>query len=205
MRSLSDADIRDFWSAHYRPANLVVAVAGDIAHEDVVELVDVAFGRGASIAQTIPPAPRSPVERLRVQQRDTSQAYICLGVTGLPRDHADQWTLELLNTVLGDGTSSRLFMSIREEAGLAYDVHSFQTDYADCGTLQVYLGVDADDLRAAADGCSRSSPGCATSGSRRPSSSGLATTPSGASSCAWRNRGPWRRSWAPRRRCTTGC
>jgi predicted Zn-dependent peptidase len=151
VRSLSDSDIRDFWSAHYRPANLVVAAAGDIAHEDVVALVDIAFGRGASTAQTIPPAPRSPVERLRVQQRDTSQAYLCLGVTGLPRDHADQWTLDLLNTVLGDGTSSRLFMAIREEAGLAYDVHSFQTDYADCGTLQVYLGADAGDLKAASD------------------------------------------------------
>jgi predicted Zn-dependent peptidase len=151
VRSLSDSDIRDFWSAHYRPANLVVAAAGDIAHEEVVELVDIAFGRGASTAQTIPPAPRSPVERLRVQQRDTSQAYLCLGVTGLPRDHADQWTLDLLNTVLGDGTSSRLFMAIREEAGLAYDVHSFQTDYADCGTLQVYLGADAGDLKAASD------------------------------------------------------
>ncbi len=89
-----------------------------------------------------------------MQQRDTSQAYLCLGVTGLPRDHADQWTLDLLNTVLGDGTSSRLFMAIREEAGLAYDVHSFQTDYADCGTLQVYLGADAGDVQA---GC-RASP-----------------------------------------------
>ncbi len=53
--------------------------------------------------------------------------------------------------MLGDGTSSRLFLQIREQAGLAYDVHSFQTDYADCGTLQVYLGVDADDVRPATE------------------------------------------------------
>ncbi len=151
VRSLSDSDIHDFWAAHYQPANLVVAAAGDIAHEDVVALVDRSFGRGEHAAQAYPPAPQSPVERLRTLQRDTAQAYLCLGVRGLPRDHADQWTLEILNTILGDGTSSRLFMAIREEAGLAYDVHSFQTDYADCGTLQVYLDTDAGDVRAAAD------------------------------------------------------
>jgi predicted Zn-dependent peptidase len=149
VRSLSDDDIRDFWAAHYRPSNLVVAVAGDIGHDDVVELVEQAFGAGDAAEGGFPPAPAGPVERLRIIHRHTAQAYLCLGVTGLPRDHGDQWTLDLLNTVLGDGASSRLFMKIREEDGLAYDVHSFQTDYADCGTLQVYLGVDADDVRPA--------------------------------------------------------
>ena len=202
---MSDADIRDFWAAHYRPANLVVAAAGDIAHEDVVALVERSFGRGEHAAQAYPPAPRSPVERLRTLQRDTAQAYLCLGVRGLPRDHADQWTLDLLNTVLGDGTSSRLFMAIREEAGLAYDVHSFQTDYADCGTLQVYLDADAGDVRAAAERRPRGArPGSVTSGCLTPSSSELATTLLGGWSCAWRNRGPWRPSSEARRRCTTG-
>ncbi len=151
VRALSDDDIRGFWGAHYRPSNLVISVAGDIGHEDVVRLVERSFGRGEGAGHEYAPAPGGPVEPLRVVARDTAQAYLCLGVTGLPRDHADQWTLDLLNTVLGDGTSSRLFMSIREEAGLAYDVHSFQTDYADCGTLQVYLSVDAGDVRAGAE------------------------------------------------------
>ena len=111
------------------------------------------FGRGERRrARVRAGTRRGPSSACASWQRDTAQAYLCLGVTGLPRDHADQWTLDLLNTVLGDGTSSRLFMSIREEAGLAYDVHSFQTDYADCGTLQVYLSVDADDVRAGAAG-----------------------------------------------------
>mgnify|MGYP006208851383 CR=1 FL=1 len=51
--------------------------------------------------------------------------------------------------MLGDGSSSRLFLNVREEAGLAYDVHSFQTDYADCGSLQVYAGVDPADVQPA--------------------------------------------------------
>jgi len=147
--SLSDADIRDFWAASYRPSNMVVSLAGDISHADAVALVDAAFGRGDGVDQSYLPAPRGPVERLRLEQRQTSQAHVCIGVPGLPRDHADQWTLDLLNTVLGDGTSSRLFMKIREEDGLAYDVHAFQTDYADCGVLQVYMGVDSSDVTAA--------------------------------------------------------
>ena len=152
MRALSDADVRGFWSAHYRPSNLVVALAGDLGHDEVVGLVDEAFGRGDGAVRGYAPAPTGPVERSLIVRRDTSQAYVCLGVPGLPRDHDDQWTLDLLNTVLGDGTSSRLFLQIREQAGLAYDVHSFQTDYADCGTLQVFMAVDAADVGAASAG-----------------------------------------------------
>ncbi|MEX1295444.1 MAG: pitrilysin family protein [Candidatus Limnocylindrales bacterium] len=146
VRSLTDEDIRGFWRAGYQPANMVVALAGDIGHGDAVDLVDRSFGRGNGVVQGFPAAPSGPVERIRLERRHTAQAHVVLGLPGLPRDHADQWTLDLLNTVLGDGTSSRLFMKIREEEGMAYDVHSFQTDYADTGILQVYMGVDADDV-----------------------------------------------------------
>jgi predicted Zn-dependent peptidase len=146
VRSLSDVDIRDFWAASYRPSNMVVSIAGDISHDDAVELVDRSFGRGEPATLEYLPAPSVPRERMRLEHRHTAQAHVCLGLSALPRDHADQWKLDLLNTILGDGASSRLFLKIREDQGLAYDVHSFQTDYADCGMLQVYMGVDADDV-----------------------------------------------------------
>jgi len=145
VRSLSDADIREFWAAGYRPSNMVVALAGDISHEDAVGLVAHAFEQGDGALRDYLPAPAGPVTPFRLEHRDTAQAHICMGVPALPRDHVDQWTLELLNTVLGEGASSRLFLKVREEDGLAYDVHSFQTDYADTGTLQIYMGVDPDD------------------------------------------------------------
>lgn len=148
VRALPMELIRSFWSDTYRPANTVVAVAGDIGHATAVELASAAFGTGNGIVPSFAPAPSLPNSRLRIEPRDSSQAHLCLGLTALPRDHPDQWTLEMLNTVLGEGASSRLFLKIREEAGLAYDVHSFQTDYADCGTLQIYAGVDPDDVRA---------------------------------------------------------
>ena len=146
VRALTDDDIRGFWSASYRPSNMVVALAGDIDHDAAVALVERTFGRGNGTTPDYLPAPDGPLERMRLEHRDTAQAHVVLGLPGLARDDPDQWTLDLLNTVLGDGTSSRLFMKIREEEGLAYDVHSFQTDYADTGILQVYMGVDADDV-----------------------------------------------------------
>jgi predicted Zn-dependent peptidase len=147
VRALSDEDIRGFWAAGYRPANLVVAAAGDLSHERVVDLAAAAFGTGGGTVRRGDAAPSTlPVRRTAIEHRPTAQAHLCLGLPALPRDHPDQWTLELLNALLGEGTSSRLFLGVREEAGLAYDVHSFQTDYADCGTLQIYAGVDPDDL-----------------------------------------------------------
>lgn len=149
VRRLPGEQIRSFWSEAYRPANTVVAVAGDIEHERAVELVANAFGTGNGLVPDFAPAPGVPARRLRIEHRPSAQAHICLGLPALPRDHPDQWALELLNTVLGDGSSSRLFLKVREDEGLAYDVHSFQTDYADCGTLQVYAGVDPTDIPAA--------------------------------------------------------
>ncbi|CAN5805541.1 pitrilysin family protein [soil metagenome] len=149
VRALPSRAIRAFWQASYRPANTVVAVAGDLPHERVVELAAAAFGTGNGTLPGYLPAPMVPAHRLHVEYRPCAQAHLCLGLTALPRDHSDQWTLELLNTLLGDGSSSRLFMSLREEASLAYDVHSFQTDYADAGTLQIYAGVDPEDIGAA--------------------------------------------------------
>ncbi|HEY7599095.1 MAG TPA: pitrilysin family protein [Candidatus Limnocylindrales bacterium] len=149
VRALGEAQIRDFWARAYRPANLVVAAAGDLDHATVSALTAAAFSSGNGVQAGYSPAPPIPAARLKVEQRECAQAHLCLGLPSLPRDHPDQWTLEILNTVLGDGSGSRLFLNVREEAGLAYDVHSFQTDYADTGTLQVYAGVDPADARAA--------------------------------------------------------
>ncbi len=149
VRSLSVEDIRTFWREGYQPANLVVAAAGDISHEQVVRLTGDCFGTGNGTIPAYAPAPNLPAGRISVVQGSIEQAHLCLGVPALPRDHPDQWALELLNTVLGDGSSSRLFQGVREEAGLAYDVHSFQTDYSDCGSLQIYAGVDPHDLARA--------------------------------------------------------
>jgi predicted Zn-dependent peptidase len=152
VRGLPLADIKRFWSETYRPANTVVAVAGNLDHDAVVDLVRRNMGSGNGVVPGFNAAPALPVERVAVEQRDLAQAHLVIGLPALRRDDPDQWNLEMLNAILGEGSSSRLFQSLREDAGLAYDVHSFQTDYADCGALQVYAGVDPADLDSAVGG-----------------------------------------------------
>ena len=143
VRGLADSAIRDFWASAYRPANTVVAVVGDLDHARATDLAAAAFGTGNGYVPAFAPAPELPAgPRVMAGKRSTSQAQLCVGVPALHRDHPDSWTLAVLNTVLGDGMSSRLFLSVREELGLAYDVSSGIVDYADAGALEVSAGVD---------------------------------------------------------------
>ena len=143
VRALPEDGIRDFWSSAYRPANAVVAVAGDLSHEAAVQLVEAAFGTGNGVLAGYDPAPGLPAgERILTAKRDITQAQLCLGVPALRRDHPDAWALAILNAVLGDGMSSRLFLSLVDRDALAYDVGSGIVEYADAGALQVTAGVD---------------------------------------------------------------
>lgn len=150
IRALPDATIRDFWRTTYRPANTVIAVAGDVEHAHAVELATAAFGTGNGAVPACAPAPALPAgERLLAGKRHSTQAQLVVGVPALHRDHPDAWALAVLNAVLGDGMSSRLFLSVREERGLAYDISSGLVDYADAGALEVSAGVDPAALRQA--------------------------------------------------------
>ena len=143
IRALPDQTIRDFWSATYRPANTVVSIAGDVTHAEARDLAEAAFGQGNGAIPGFAPAPALPAgPRLQVGKRDTSQAQLVVGLPALRRDHPDSWTLALLNAILGDGMSSRLFLSVREERGLAYDISSGLVDYADAGAIEISAGVD---------------------------------------------------------------
>jgi predicted Zn-dependent peptidase len=143
VRSLPAAGIRAFWQATYRPASAVVALAGDVEHAEVIDLVGRTFGRGNGAVHGFDPAPALPAgERILTGRRDSTQAQLCLGLPALPRDHPDGWALSVLNAILGDGMSSRLFLSLVDRDALAYDVSSGVVEYADAGALQVAAGVD---------------------------------------------------------------
>ena len=150
IRALPSSAIHDFWKMAYRPTNTVVAVVGDLGHDRATALTARSFGTGDGSVPGFAASPQLPAgPRIRTGKRDTSQAQLCLGVPALPRDHPDSWALAVLNAVLGDGMSSRLFLSVREELGLAYDVSSGLVDYADAGALEISAGVDPAGLPAA--------------------------------------------------------
>ena len=150
IRALEPDRIREFWESGYRPANTVIALAGDIGHDDAVALIEEAFGRGAGGPALATPAPALPAgERVLVGRRSTTQAQLTIGMPALRRDHPDAWTLSVMNAVLGDGMSSRLYLSLVDRDGLAYDVSSGLVEYADSGSLEVSAGVDPARLPAA--------------------------------------------------------
>jgi predicted Zn-dependent peptidase len=143
IRDLAPDRILEFWGATYRPANVVVSIAGDLDHREAIDLAAAAFGRGNGATSGWEPAPALPAgARARLGKRDTAQAQLSVGVPALPRDHPDAWTLAILNVVLGDGMSSRLFLSLVDRDALAYDVSSGIVEYADAGALVASAGVD---------------------------------------------------------------
>lgn len=147
--SMTRARLHDFWRRHYGAPALVVAAAGDLTHDRVVDLVASSFpgsdpreARGRRDPVALPDGQ----QRLAVLDEDTEQVHLMLGVRGLDRYDSRGPALEVLNTVLGGGMSSRLFQEIRERRGLAYSVYSATAGYADAGQLVVYAGCQPDRL-----------------------------------------------------------
>ena len=141
---ITQQQIMDYMRRQYSPRNAVVTVAGAITHDEVLEELE------RSLRGWVPEDPIGwyPVQdgqdepRVRVEQRRTDQAHMCVGLPGLPLTHPDRFALGLMNVVLGEGMSSRLFVELRENQGLAYDVHSSVNLFRDCGSLIVYCGVE---------------------------------------------------------------
>jgi len=133
--------IRTFFEHHYRPANIVVSVAGDCDHEHVAAEVERRFAGRPGGTAPVRQAPEGPPEPLVVVRKDTEQAHLVLAVQSVSRHDPTRWALAVLNHVLGGGLSSRLFQKIREERGLAYSVGSERTGFADAGSLGVHVGT----------------------------------------------------------------
>jgi len=138
----------NFLAGQYLPGDTVVAVAGDIRHGEVVDLIDQALGRWANrgTQSAYLPFQEQANPRLQIECRDTEQTHLCLALPGLPLLHPQRFTLNLMNTILGEGMSSRLFLEIRDRLGLAYSIHSFIEHFHDSGSITVYAGVEHKNL-----------------------------------------------------------
>jgi predicted Zn-dependent peptidase len=136
----------DFVNHYYLPDRTVVSVAGNVTHQEVVEVIGEQLAEWSSgPAISFLPAPNSATSpRWAVENRSTEQGHLCLAVPGLSRSHPDRFALGLLNAILGEGMSSRLFLEVREAQGLAYAVDSSQSLLDETGLLVVYTGVDPD-------------------------------------------------------------
>ena len=139
---LGQGDVRRHMDRFYRPDRTVVAAAGDLEHDRLVDLLLRSFDGFQGRSLHADPDPPLSAATVRIEERETSQLHLCVGMDGLPYAHDDRYALYLLNAILGASMSSRLFQEIREKRGLAYSVYSYQASYRDCGLLVIYAGTN---------------------------------------------------------------
>jgi predicted Zn-dependent peptidase len=168
--ALTRRQVAGYYKRRYTPDAMVVSVAGNVRHDEVVDLVRTAFSARLDSSRGPKPvrdqraaAMRAPAQRVSVLGDDTEQANLVLGTYGVSRHDPRRFAIGVLSAALGGGMSSRLFQRIREERGLAYSVYSFSGGYADAGAFGVYagcqpgkadevLGLMTEELDAAAQG-----------------------------------------------------
>lgn len=153
LDGLNRARLREFFRANYVATNTFIVAAGNVTHAEVVKAV-------VPYAKNLPTGPRPQCEpvrefsevgraalpRVRLHTKATEQTQLALGIRTVSRHDERRFALRVLNALLGECMSSRLFQSLREDRGIAYDVSSAVSFFADCGDLAIYAGVDDDKL-----------------------------------------------------------
>ncbi len=153
MTKISREVMLDYMESMYLPANTVVAIAGNIQHEEAVDAVSRATSgwTGKNEKPGYIPFSVKPNPKILVEKRDTEQAHLCLALPGLPILHPERFVLDMLNIILGEGMSSRLFSEIRDRLGLAYSIHSFIDHLQDTGAITIAAGVEPENLTVAVE------------------------------------------------------
>jgi predicted Zn-dependent peptidase len=146
VSTLSRDDIIGHWRGFYGLSNTVVSVAGNISAERAIEAISRALEPYQQVqpAHALPTAPAVPGPRLLLLEEDNEQGNFCLGFPAISYNDPDRRAIQVLDTILGGGMSSRLFQELREERGLAYNVGSYQSEVADAGMWVVYGSVERD-------------------------------------------------------------
>ena len=141
IKNLTSEDIIAYYKKYYVPGNLVISVVGNIKHEEVVNTLNSLMvnlkGERPDKVLSLP----KPFKEIVCREKDTEQVHLCFGTQGLKLTHEDIYVMQVLNTVLGGGISSRLFQEVREQRGLVYSIYSYHSSYHDSGIFCIYAGL----------------------------------------------------------------
>ncbi|MGH9410785.1 MAG: M16 family metallopeptidase, partial [Vicinamibacterales bacterium] len=153
VESFSPEILREYFRRAYVAPNMIVAAAGNVAHERVRDLVRRAFSRlppdGEQFADVAP----TVIPQVVVRAKELEQSHVCLGTNSYPQNHDDRYVSYIMNTVLGGSMSSRLFQNVREKRGLAYAVFSGLSAYRDAGNITIYAGCSNEAVPQVVDVC----------------------------------------------------
>ncbi|MGD9223995.1 MAG: pitrilysin family protein, partial [Desulfobacteraceae bacterium] len=146
VQGFNSDTIKAFFNQFYHPERILVAVAGNVDHNGIIDMVGPAFEsihNGHSLPERVRPRIKPTGQVLR---RELEQVHICLSTLGLSVTDPQRFAFSLMNTILGGNMSSRIFQEIREKRGLAYSVYSFMASHVDTGMFGVYAGVNPADV-----------------------------------------------------------
>jgi predicted Zn-dependent peptidase len=143
IRGLRRQDLVAYIDAHYDPAQIVIAIAGNFEQKKLDSMVARFFGNGRGAKASHANGRRPPEVRggVLVKKKPLEQVHLCLGLKGVAAGHKDRYAVYALNSVLGGSVSSRLFQEVREKRGLVYSIYSFLSGYSDGGTITVYAAT----------------------------------------------------------------
>lgn len=143
IKTVNHEDFVDYSKKLYTPDNTVIAVVGNIDHEEAVELVSQYFVMPDSKrAFDFDPLKEMDGGRIKLTEKKTEQAHIAVGFNGYAENHPDHWVKRLISVILGGNMSSRMFLGVREAKGLAYYIHTSTDNYSDAGAIVTNAGVD---------------------------------------------------------------
>lgn len=143
VSSFSRDEMLHYLQHHYFPENMVLSVAGNVKHDEVVKFAERWFKGKANKGSSAHLAAEYAGGE-SILKRDLEQVHLVLGFKGLSYHHPDYYAMQLLSTVLGGGMSSRLFQEVREKRGLCYAIQPYLSFYSDGGLFSIYAGTAAD-------------------------------------------------------------
>ena len=141
IKAMKHQDIISYIDNYYSPKEIVISVAGNFDHAQLIDLLNRQFGKLARAAAPKKEEAPTFTRAIYVKKKQLEQVQLCMGCKGLPNTHDDRYVISALNTVLGYSMSSRLFQEVREQNGLAYTIYSYVTSYRDAGLFTIYAGT----------------------------------------------------------------
>jgi len=148
IKNMSRSTVFNYYKNRYKPEDLVVAVAGNVKHKKVVQMVEEALSKDGFLDQPkkefkVRSSPQVKVAgkgKVTLLDKKTEQAHIIYGVPGVAREDKSRFALSILSSAIGGGMSSRLFQEIREKRGLAYSTYAYSQQFSGSGVLSFYVG-----------------------------------------------------------------
>ncbi len=147
VASFNRRRILRFFNHNYRGKNLVISVAGQVKHDQLIDLVSRHFGSIAAMEEDVRDVPPNPSAVTSTTEKDLEQIHLIIGCAAPSSTDPRRYASFLMNALLGGSMSSRLFQEIREKRGLVYDIQSYLNAYLDTGMLGIYAGTGEEQVR----------------------------------------------------------